>query len=175
MFFSVYNFYEKNDRWIERHYADDKERNSMPFKRHVYNALAIKAKNANDLNAKFYYFVFSLLIILPGLYYLITSGLKLGIDFTGGALLEYSFEKNVNLDEFQESEFKQTEKQGFITELKDQIKNVLWGTTNEDFSMPKNEWLWFVGFIQGRNVVPKQFQTPDFGAYSRYLLDLMGD
>jgi len=36
------NFYEKNDRWIERHYADDKERNSMPFKRHVYNALRLK-------------------------------------------------------------------------------------------------------------------------------------
>ena len=54
---------------------------------------------SNLMKYKFYYFVFSLLIILPGLYYLITSGLKLGIDFTGGALLEYSFEKNVNLDE----------------------------------------------------------------------------
>ncbi len=48
---------------------------------------------------KAWYFVFSLLIILPGLYFLFTSGLKLGIDFTGGALLEYSFEKSINLDE----------------------------------------------------------------------------
>lgn len=45
---------------------------------------------------KIWYFVFSLLIILPGLYFLITSGLKLGIDFTGGALLEYKFEKTVD-------------------------------------------------------------------------------
>lgn len=37
------------------------------------------------------YIFFSLVIIIPGLFYLITSGLKLGIDFTGGGLLEYQF------------------------------------------------------------------------------------
>lgn len=37
------------------------------------------------------YVLFSLLIILPGLFFLFTSGLKLGIDFTGGGLLEYQF------------------------------------------------------------------------------------
>lgn len=41
------------------------------------------------------YFLLSLLIILPGLFYLLSSGLKLGIDFTGGSLLEYRFEKYV--------------------------------------------------------------------------------
>ena len=46
----------------------------------------------NLMKYKIWYFVFSLLIILPGLYFLITSGLRLGIDFTGGALLEYSIE-----------------------------------------------------------------------------------
>src|ERR1700716_619363 len=45
---------------------------------------------------KLVFFVFSTLVILPGLFYLVTSGLKLGIDFTGGALLEYSFFKPVN-------------------------------------------------------------------------------
>ena len=45
---------------------------------------------------KIWYIVFSLLIILPGLYFLITSGLKLGIDFTGGALLEYQFERHID-------------------------------------------------------------------------------
>lgn len=45
------------------------------------------------------YFILSLFIILPGLYFLITSGVKLGIDFTGGALLEYKFEQQVNLDD----------------------------------------------------------------------------
>lgn len=53
----------------------------------------------NLMKYKTWYFVFSLLIILPGLYYLLTSGLRLGIDFTGGALLEYSFEKKINVDE----------------------------------------------------------------------------
>lgn len=51
---------------------------------------------------KLLYFVLSLVIILPGIYYLITSGLKLGIDFTGGALLEYQFEKSVNINELKQ-------------------------------------------------------------------------
>lgn len=50
----------------------------------------------NLMRFKVYYFVLSILIILPGLYYLFTSGLKLGIDFTGGALIEYQFEKNID-------------------------------------------------------------------------------
>ncbi|MBI2649831.1 hypothetical protein HYX04_00790 [Candidatus Woesearchaeota archaeon] len=33
--------YQKNDKWIERHYSHDEERNSPPFKRHVYNALRL--------------------------------------------------------------------------------------------------------------------------------------
>src|SRR3989344_87686 len=40
---------------------------------------------------KLFFFIISLLMILHGLFFLITSGLKLGIDFTGGALLEYQF------------------------------------------------------------------------------------
>ena len=32
------NSYSKNNKWIERDYICDKERNSLPFKRHVYNA-----------------------------------------------------------------------------------------------------------------------------------------
>lgn len=49
----------------------------------------------NLMRFKIWYFVISLLIILPGLFYLLTSGLKLGIDFTGGALLEYKFNKSI--------------------------------------------------------------------------------
>lgn len=56
----------------------------------------------NLMKYKVYYFVFSLLIILPGLYFLVTSGLKLGIDFSGGALLEYKFEKNINSNDLKQ-------------------------------------------------------------------------
>lgn len=48
---------------------------------------------------KLLYFIFSLLIILPGLYFLMTTGLKLGIDFTGGALLEYKVQGTVNSEQ----------------------------------------------------------------------------
>lgn len=41
---------------------------------------------------KNWFIIFSMVIILPGLFFLLTSGLKLGIDFTGGGLLEYQFE-----------------------------------------------------------------------------------
>lgn len=53
----------------------------------------------NLMKYKVWYFVFSILIIIPGVYVLLTSGLRLGIDFTGGGLLEYQFEKSVNKED----------------------------------------------------------------------------
>ena len=38
------NYFQKNDRWIERDYFTDGQRKSPPFKRHVYNALRVKGK-----------------------------------------------------------------------------------------------------------------------------------
>ena len=48
---------------------------------------------------KILYFIFSLVIILPGLYYLVTSGLQFGIDFTGGSVLGYKLESRVSNEE----------------------------------------------------------------------------
>lgn len=48
------------------------------------------------MKKKNFFFILSSLVILPGLYFLITSGLKLGIDFTGGTQLEYKFEKSID-------------------------------------------------------------------------------
>ncbi len=48
------------------------------------------------MRRKVLFFILSSLIILPGLYFLVTSGLKLGIDFTGGSQLEYKFAEPVN-------------------------------------------------------------------------------
>lgn len=56
----------------------------------------------NLMRFKLAFLIFSTLLILPGLYFLFTSGLALGIDFTGGALLEYQFEKQVNIDDLRE-------------------------------------------------------------------------
>jgi len=50
----------------------------------------------NLMKYKFIYFVLSLALILPGIYFLVTSGLRLGIDYTGGALLEYKFAQEVD-------------------------------------------------------------------------------
>ncbi len=57
----------------------------------------------NIMKYKIFYFIFSLIIILPGLYYFLTSGLKLGIDFTGGALIEYRFDKSINSEELKQT------------------------------------------------------------------------
>ncbi len=40
---------------------------------------------------RYYYFAFSLAIIIPGLIFLLLGGLKAGIDFTGGTQLEIAF------------------------------------------------------------------------------------
>lgn len=48
----------------------------------------------NLIKYKWLYLVISALVIVPGLFYLVRFGLRLGIDFTGGTLLEVAFDKN---------------------------------------------------------------------------------
>lgn len=50
------------------------------------------------MSKKRWFFALSLVIILPGIVSLALFGLRLGVDFTGGALLEYQFEKGVEKD-----------------------------------------------------------------------------
>lgn len=75
----------------------------------------------NLMKYKVWYFIFSLLIILPGLYFLLISGLKLGIDFTGGALLEYKFEKSFNVNDLKQQISSQGIEVGQITSSGDDI------------------------------------------------------
>src|SRR5258708_3694282 len=51
---------------------------------------------------KLLFFLLSSLVILPGLFYIFNGGLKFAIDFTGGALLEYRFEKPVNINDLKQ-------------------------------------------------------------------------
>lgn len=48
------------------------------------------------MDKKIWFFVFSSLILLPGIWSLLFYGLKLSIDFTGGNVLEYKFEQSVD-------------------------------------------------------------------------------
>jgi preprotein translocase subunit SecF len=57
----------------------------------------------NIVGKKFWYFLFSGLIILPGIFALIFWGLDLGIDFTGGTLVEVRFEKQIDRNQLQEA------------------------------------------------------------------------
>lgn len=45
----------------------------------------------NIIGKRYYYFAFSLLVIIPGLIILAVNGMPLAIDFTGGSLLELQF------------------------------------------------------------------------------------
>lgn len=51
---------------------------------------------------KVWFFVASTLIILPGIFFIFLGGLKFGIDFTGGALLEYKFDQPVGKNKLEE-------------------------------------------------------------------------
>ena len=49
----------------------------------------------NIVGKRYYWFLLSLLVILPGMFSLVTHGLRLGIDFTGGTLWEIQTSKPV--------------------------------------------------------------------------------
>lgn len=59
------------------------------------------------MSKKWWFFIISGLIILPGTISLAFFGLNLGVDFTGGALLEYQFEKPVSKEEIKEQILKE--------------------------------------------------------------------
>lgn len=52
----------------------------------------------NILGKRYYFFVLSLVLIVPGLILLAVKGLPLSIDFTGGSLLEVKFEEGKSPD-----------------------------------------------------------------------------
>lgn len=55
----------------------------------------------NLMGKKLIFFIISFLIILPGTISLIKYGLNLGIDFSGGVLMEYRFEKQVEKEDLE--------------------------------------------------------------------------
>lgn len=51
------------------------------------------------IGKKYFYFILSLLIIIPGIVSLVLFGLRLSIDFTGGSRMEYSIAKHPSNEE----------------------------------------------------------------------------
>jgi len=54
------------------------------------------------IQRRYWFFALSLLIILPGLFSMATQGFNLGIDFTGGTLLDIKFAKPVTVSQIRE-------------------------------------------------------------------------
>lgn len=116
---------------------------------------------------KIWYFVFSLLIILPGLYFLVTSGLKLGIDFTGGALLEYSIQGTVESEQLRKEVSDQGVEMGQITKsgdntyiirtkpLDQQKINVIKESLMDEFGSVEERRQEFVGPVIGKELTQK--------------------
>ena len=78
------------------------------------------------MRRKLLFFILSSLVILPGLFFLLTGGLKFGIDFTGGSLLEYKFEKTITKEELQQyGTVTKTGDNAFIIRTKPQDHNQL--------------------------------------------------
>lgn len=48
---------------------------------------------------KIFYLVFSAMLLIPGIVFLIIYGLNLSIDFTGGSVFRYEFESKINPDD----------------------------------------------------------------------------
>ncbi|KKQ67379.1 MAG: Protein translocase subunit SecF [Candidatus Daviesbacteria bacterium GW2011_GWA2_38_24] len=98
------------------------------------------------MRRKLFFFVLSTLVILPGLFYVLMGGLKLGIDFTGGSLLEYKFERETKIDEFKKyGTVNQTASNTFIIRTKyqesenlNQLKNELKNNVG-DFEVVREE------------------------------------
>lgn len=121
----------------------------------------------NLMKYKLWYFVFSAVIILPGLYFLLTSGLKLGIDFTGGALLEYKFEKSIAVNKLREEISSQGIEVGQVTPSADNTYiirtkpveqdkiNKLKENLNEKFGKVEERRVEFVGPVIGSELRQK--------------------
>ncbi len=123
--------------------------------------IANKAK-INFMNKRKLAMVFSFLLILTSIASLATNGLNLGIDFTGGYLIEAGYQNDVNLDQVRsalaDADFKDAQVQNFGSSkdiivriapradinkatIGDNILNVLTTTSEQEVTMRRVEFV----------------------------------
>ncbi len=71
----------------------------------MYNAFILRGGiyQLNIIGRRYWFFLLSLIIIIPGVISLfIQPGLRLGVDFTGGTLWEIKFDNNISTDQVRE-------------------------------------------------------------------------
>ncbi len=61
------------------------------------------SENLDLMNKRKYWFIISAVIIIGSLFFLLFSGLNLGLDFAGGTIMEYTFDEEVSTDEVREA------------------------------------------------------------------------
>ena len=105
------------------------------------------------IGKKKWYFLISLLVILPGVISLVLFGLRLSIDFTGGSLLEFRMkDKAVNTQEFEP--FTQMIL-GLLQEAVDRLKGGRLTNLNQEAVLPLRELARVYGYSQDylRNLI----------------------
>jgi preprotein translocase subunit SecF len=119
----------------------------------------------NVIGWRNWYFLFSTLIVLPGTIALALWGLRLGIDFTGGSLLEVSFDRQVSIQNLREAVSQQgldasivttqdpAGRSSFIVRTRDidvDEKNRLIAAISDQFGMATEDRFESVGPVIGR-------------------------
>lgn len=125
----------------------------------------------NFMRFKVYYFLISLCVILPGLYAIFVLGLRPGIDFTGGSILELRFKQEISPDKKEEIE-KSIEEKGYSLNTlqtsgektyllrlkpisKDEVPTIKATLAEKLSEMPEELRFETVGPILGRELVSK--------------------
>lgn len=71
----------------------------------------------NFMRFKLFYFLISLLVLVPGIYSLIRFGLRLSVDFTGGSLLEFRISQSQKIENLQDIKKIIEEKGYFVSSI----------------------------------------------------------
>jgi len=118
----------------------------------------------NFMKYKYWYFIFSLLFILPGIYFLFRYGFNLSIDFTGGSLVEFYAPASIDslrndlASNIKIGSLQQTGPNQFIlrTESLDQASHdQLFNQLKLKYSEIESQRLETVGPILGRELIKK--------------------